>query len=72
MKPPPPPFLLPIQAYFGEQAASALNVTGAAAFASQLYMSMVAQALEKKGDIEQRRALNHFGTSTWQANEIWP
>jgi len=31
---------------------------------------MVAQALEKKGDIEQRRAQNHFGTITWQANEI--
>ena len=60
-----------IRAYFGDRA-DHLNETGAPAFAAQLYMCMVSQALEKKGDIEQRRAQNHWGTITWQANEIWP
>ena len=77
-----PPVLLPlhvaacdnfINAFFGDHSTNGLlNVTGAPAFASQLYMCMVAQALEKKGDIEQRRAQNQWGTSTWQLNEIWP
>jgi hypothetical protein len=61
-----------IRAYFGDRA-DHLNETGPIAFASQLYFCMVAQALEKKGDIEQRRAQNHFGTITWQLNEVgWP
>ena len=62
-----------INAYLGDHSANGqLNVTGGPAFAGQLYLCMVSQALEKKGDIETRRAQNHFGTSTWQANEIWP
>lgn len=59
-----------IQAYFGDKLD--LNATGALSFASQLYCCMVGQALEKKGDIEVRRSNNHFGTITWQLNEIWP
>jgi hypothetical protein len=58
-----------IRAYFGDRA-DHLNETGPLAFASQLYFCMVGQALEKKGDIEQRRAQNHFGTITWQLNEV--
>jgi hypothetical protein len=54
-----------IRAFFGDRA-DHLNETGPISFASQLYFCMVAQALEKKGDIEQRRAQNHFGTITWQ------
>jgi len=64
-----------IEAFFGapgggEQAL--FNTTGPNPFKRALYLNMVAVALEKKGDIEVRRAQNHWGSITWQLNEIWP
>ena len=49
-----------------------LNATGAAPFRAQLYLCMLAQALQVKGQIEELRSLNVLGMLTWQLNEIWP
>ena len=56
-------------AFFGP---SDFNTTGEAHFRKNLFLNMAAQALEKKGDIEVRRSQNHWGSITWQTNEIWP
>jgi hypothetical protein len=56
-------------AFFGP---SDFNTTGEAHFKKNLFLNMAAQALEKKGDIEVRRSQNHWGSITWQLNEIWP
>jgi beta-mannosidase len=45
---------------------------GEDAFARQLYMSLVAQALLLSSDIRARRSHNTWGTLIWQLNEIWP
>lgn len=58
-----------VTAFFG---AIDLNETSPEAFRKQLFLCMVAQALEKKGDISVRRSKNHYGSITWQLNEIWP
>ena len=55
-------------AFFGPQD---FNTSGAQQLSTSLYFNMAAQALEKKGDIEVRRSKNHWGSITWQANEIW-
>ena len=55
--------------YFGSEIN--LDATGEHAFKRQLYLCMLAQAIEMKADIETRRASNTFGTWTWQLNEIW-
>jgi beta-mannosidase len=56
-------------AFFGPQD---FNTSGVAQLRKSLYFNMAAQALEKKGDIEVRRSKNHWGSITWQLNEIWP
>lgn len=63
-----------ISRYFGEDAAmpSVLNRTGEGVFKKQLYQCMLAQALEMKSDIENRRSTNTLGIIVWQYNEIWP
>ena len=58
-----------VYAFFG---AIDLNATSSDAFRKQLFLCMVGQALEKKGDISVRRSKNHYGSITWQLNEIWP
>jgi beta-mannosidase len=58
-----------ILAFFGP---SDFNTTGVAPFQKSLFLNMAAQALEKKGDIEVRRSQNHWGSITWQLNEIYP
>ena len=45
---------------------------GELAFKRQLWMCMMSQALELKGDIETRRSTNTYGVIVWQFNEIWP
>ena len=54
-----------ILAFFGPTAANVFNTSGALPLQASLYRQMVAQALEKKGDIEQRRGKNHWGSITW-------
>jgi beta-mannosidase len=49
-----------------------LDAVGQSAFQRQLWLCMLGQALELKGDIETRRARNSWGTLLWQLNEIWP
>lgn len=58
-----------IQAFFGKQD---FNATGEQVFKQQCYQSMIAQALNIKGEVEQQRSKNMFGTITWQYGEIWP
>lgn len=52
--------------------APSLNETGTIPFQRQLYLAVLAQALEMKADIGTRRTNAHTGTVYWQANEIWP
>ena len=49
-----------------------MNVSSADLFRSQLYLCMLAQALDLKSNIEERRSTNEYGTIIWQLNEIWP
>jgi len=58
-----------IEAFFGKQD---FNATGEGPFKQQCYQSMIAQALNIKGEVEQQRSKNMFGTITWQYGEIWP
>jgi beta-mannosidase len=61
-----------IYTYFGNDQAASLNMTGALAFQRQLYLAVLAQALEMKADISTRRSSPQTGTVYWQMNEIWP
>lgn len=58
-----------IQAFFGQQD---FNATGEGPFKQQCFQSLIAQALNIKGEVEQQRSKNMFGTITWQYGEIWP
>lgn len=57
-----------IVSYFGPQNFS--GPSAAATLQRQLYLCMVAQALEMKGNIETRRSGNAWGTIVWQLNEM--
>jgi beta-mannosidase len=59
-----------IAAYFGDDVM--LDEVGPKAFQRQLYLSMMAQALWVKGQIETFRSGNSYGALIWQMNEIWP
>ncbi len=41
-------------------------------FKKQLYLTMLAQGLFLKSDIEQRRGVNSYGLIVWQLSEVWP
>ena len=58
-----------IVSYFGPQNFSD-PPSAAATLQRQLYLCMVAQALEMKGNIETRRSGNAWGTIVWQLNEM--
>jgi len=57
---------------FGNDTLVDKNATGEHAFKGQLYQCMTAQAIIMKQNIEMHRTQNHYGTLTWQLNEIWP
>lgn len=59
-----------IEAYFGPNLS--LDSVGEAKFRAQLYLCMLAQALDIKASVEKFRSGNRFGILTWQLNEIWP
>jgi beta-mannosidase len=59
-----------IAAFFGDDVL--LDEVGPKVFQRQLYLSMMAQALWLKGQIETLRSGNSYGTIIWQMNEIWP
>ncbi|GBG30059.1 Beta-mannosidase [Hondaea fermentalgiana] len=59
-----------IESFFG--ANLNLEATGEAVFRAQLFLCMLAQALDVRSAIERFRASNTFGILTWQLNEIWP
>lgn len=60
-----------VAAYFGSGMYSA-DAVGEDAFARQLWISMISQALSLASNIETRRSHNTWGTLIWQLNEIWP
>eukprot|EP00928_Gymnodinium_smaydae_P055534 TRINITY_DN39049_c0_g1_i1.p1 TRINITY_DN39049_c0_g1~~TRINITY_DN39049_c0_g1_i1.p1 ORF type:complete len:546 (-),score=69.40 TRINITY_DN39049_c0_g1_i1:180-1643(-) len=61
-----------IRVYTGMRPDSYFNTTGEAIFKQQLYLCMLSQAMQIKGDIEMRRSKNTLGIIVWQLNEIWP
>jgi hypothetical protein len=61
-----------IQSYFSAGANMSLSEVSAAAFKRQLYLCMLAQAMERKAAIEMWRTSNVWALLLWQLNEIWP
>lgn len=51
---------------------AALDAVGERPFRAQLYLCLLAHALEIKAEIEAQRARNTLGSLLWQLNEIWP
>ena len=49
-----------------------LHAVGEHVFKKQLWMCMLSQALELKGDIETRRSTNTYGIIVWQARTPQP
>jgi beta-mannosidase len=60
-----------IQSFFSAGANMSLSDVGQAAFKRQLYLCMLAQAMERKAAIEAWRTSNVWGLLMWQLNEIW-
>ena len=60
-----------ITTYFGDKAVDR-NATGEAAFRAQLFLGVLGQAIEMKGQISAMRSDNRWGVVVWQLNEIWP
>ena len=58
-----------VESYFGQ---SPGGDAGEFVLKRQMYLSMLAQALHLKQDIEQRRGSNTWALLTWMLNEIWP
>ncbi len=56
--------------YYGQSVYAKANATGDVAFKKQLFLCTLGQALFIRSDIEGRRSDNHFGTITWQLNEM--
>ena len=52
--------------------ASFVARTGEAAFKAQLFLCSLAQLVNMKNFVEQRRAANFLGNILWQLNDIWP
>ncbi len=59
-----------IQSYFSAGANMSLSERGEVAFKKQLYLCMLAQALERKAAIEVWRTSNVWALLMWQLNEI--
>lgn len=59
-----------IQSFFSAGANMSLSGIGESAFKKQLYLCMLAQAIERKAAIESWRASNIWGLLQWQLNEI--
>jgi beta-mannosidase len=57
--------------YFNVSAAFVARM-GEAAFKAQLFLCSLAQLVNMKNFIEQRRAANFMGNILWQLNDIWP
>ena len=58
-----------VTSYFGQPPGGG---AGEHVLKQQMYLSMLAQALHHKQDIEQRRGGNTWALLAWMLNEIWP
>ena len=59
-----------ITSFFGKDAAVAMGRYGEGAFKTQLYQSMIGQALFLKTEIEAWRSQNLWGSTIWML--VWP